>query len=201
MADFYQTIEAQTRAEIKEKKSKFIATAIPASSVEEAKEQLDKIRLEFHDSRHNCYAYRIGAGGLVFRSADDGEPSGTAGKPILFAIKKYDYSDVLLVVTRYFGGVKLGRGPLARAYGDVAEEALKLCKAKVVDITKRVKVFCTYEEINIVKRLLNQYAKSYDETYTDNIDITASIPSSQVQAFVMDVDSKTYARAGTQILD
>jgi uncharacterized YigZ family protein len=201
MQDFYNTILKIERAELKIEKSRFIATAIPITSIQHAKEELDKIKVEFHDARHNCYAYRLGSTGMEFRAADDGEPSGTGGKPILFSIKKYDFSDVIVVVTRYFGGKKLGKGGLARAYGDTAEEALKLCEPLQIDITKRVKVFCTYEEINLIKRMLDEYAISYDEVYTDSIDITANIPVSKVEDFVKQVDIKTNARAGTRVLD
>lgn len=201
MPDYYYTIESKQRAELKIEKSRFLATVFSVSSVGEAKEALDSVKVEFHDARHNCFAYRIGPRGMEFRAADDGEPSGTGGKPILFAIKKYEFSDIIVVVTRYFGGKKLGKGGLARAYGDTAEEALKLCTPKKIDITRRVRVFCTYEEINIIKRLLDEYAVSYEEVYTDNIDITANIPSSKVEDFVKAIEIKTFARAGTRILD
>lgn len=201
MADYYFTIESWQRAELKIEKSRFLATAFPAPTVEEAKEALDSVKVEFHDARHNCFAYRIGPKGMEFRAADDGEPNGTGGKPILFAIKKFEFSDIIVVVTRYFGGKKLGKGGLARAYGDTAEEALKLCTPKKIDITQKVKVFCTYEEINVIKRILDEYAVSYDETYTDSIDITANIPISKVEEFVQTVDVKTYARAGTRVLE
>jgi uncharacterized YigZ family protein len=201
MSDYYHTIEAIQRAEIKEKKSKFIATVIPASSKEKAKEELDKIKKEFYDATHNCYAYRIGAKGLEFRAADDGEPSGSAGKPILLSIKKYDVSDVIVVVTRFYGGTKLGKGGLARAYSAAAEEALELCEKKKIDVTTRVKVFCTYEEINVIKRLIDEYAVKYDESYTDSIDITAFIPKSKAEEFANKVDVLTNARAGTRILE
>ncbi|MDC1067617.1 YigZ family protein [Candidatus Kapabacteria bacterium] len=201
MADYYYTIESSQRAELKIEKSRFIANVCYAPSPEIAKEELDKIKVEFYDARHNCFAYRIGPKGMIFRAADDGEPNGTGGKPILFAIKKYELSDIIVIVTRYFGGKKLGKGGLARAYGDTAVEALKLCTPKKIDITRRVKVFCTYEEINVIKRLLEEYAVGYDEIYTDSIDITARIPSSMVGEFVSVVDIKTNAKAGTRILD
>jgi uncharacterized YigZ family protein len=199
--DFYNSAEEKSRAEFKEKKSKFIATVIPIENKEQAKEELDKIKKEFYDASHNCYAWRLGNEGLEYRSSDDGEPNGSAGKPILFALKKYELSDVLLVVTRFFGGTKLGVGGLARAYGGAAELVLEDTKKKQVDIFKRVSVFCTYEEINVIKRLLSQYALSYDETYTDSIVILAKIPQSKMDKFCERIVSKTNARAGFRLLD
>ena len=199
--DFYYTIKETKRIEFKEKKSRFIATALHIDSKESAMEELDKVKREFHDARHNCYAYRIGEKGLEFRSSDDGEPSGTAGKPILFAEKKYELSDVLVVVTRFFGGVKLGKGGLARAYGEAAELVLQEVEKVKVDITKRLKVFCTYEEINFVKRHLNEYAVSFEEIYTDVIDITAEIPRSKVEEFCEILEQKTLSKAGWRIIN
>lgn len=199
--DFYNSVEEKSRTEFKEKKSKFIANVIPIENKEQAKEELDKIKKEFYNASHNCYAWRLGNEGLEYRSSDDGEPNGSAGKPILFALKKYNVSDVLLVVTRFFGGTKLGVGGLARAYGGAAELALESIEKKQVDIFKRVSVFCTYEEINIVKRLLSEYALSYEETYTDSIVILARIPQSKMDEFCEKIVAKTNARAGFRLLD
>lgn len=198
--DFYFTIKKQKREEIKVKKSRFIATAIPVKSKEEALEKLDEIKVEFHDSRHNCFAYRIGNDGLEYRYSDDGEPNNSAGKPILFSIKKYNYSDILVVVTRFFGGTKLGKGPLARAYGESAELALELCEAEKVDITKQVIVFCTYEDINVIKRLTSQYAIKFEEDYKDSIQIKAEIPVTKVEEFCDQITQLTSARAGFRVM-
>ncbi|MGA1307226.1 MAG: IMPACT family protein, partial [Candidatus Kapaibacteriota bacterium] len=101
--DFYLTIQQRERASIKVRGSEFIATAIPVSSKDQAHKELEMLRSEFWDATHNCFAYRIGKSGLEFRTSDDGEPSGSAGKPILFMLNKYAVSDILLVVTRYYG--------------------------------------------------------------------------------------------------
>lgn len=201
MADFYYTIKDIQREEIKIKKSKFIATAIPVKNQEHAKEEYDKIKKEFHDSRHNCWAWRFGENGLDFRYSDDGEPPGSAGKPILFSIKKYEISDVLLVVTRFFGGVKLGVGGLVRAYSEAAELVLQKCEKVQIDITKSVKIFTTYDDINTIKSLLDTYAVSYEDNYTDFIDIKSEIPLSKVEEFTNLIVSKTNARSGFRVLD
>jgi uncharacterized YigZ family protein len=199
--DIYYTIEEQVRAEIKIKSSKFIATAIPISSKEDAMEILGTIRTEFYDATHNCYSYRIGSTGMEFRYSDDGEPNSSAGKPILFAIKKFDLTDILVVVTRYFGGTKLGVGGLARAYGDATEAVLEIAKKKEVFITKLVRIYSTYEDINAVKQLVLKTAKAYDEYYHDSIEILASIPITKIDSFVATITEITAGRAGAIILD
>ncbi len=130
MRDHYLTIEAPCRAETRVRGSRFIASARPVSSRGEVEEALAVLRREFHDATHHCYAYRLGPDGADFRAADGGEPSGSAGKPILAAIDRGGFTDVLLVVTRYFGGTKLGVGGLARAYGDAADGVLASASPK-----------------------------------------------------------------------
>lgn len=201
MADYYFTIQEKQEAELKITKSKFIATVIPINNVEEAKEEYDKIKKKYYDASHNCFAWRLGENGLDFRYSDDGEPKNSAGKPILFTISKYDFSDILVVVTRFFGGKKLGVGGLVRAYSETAEEALKLCEKKQIDITQKVKVFTTYEDLNTIKSLLDTYAVSYEEFYTDMIDITANIPVSKVDEFTYQITEKTNARSGFRVLE
>lgn len=198
--DKYFTIAEKTRVEIKVKRSKFIATAVPAKSQVIAKEILGTIRTEFYDATHNCFAYRIGPEGLEFRASDDGEPSGSAGKPILFSIKKYNYSDLIVVVTRYYGGRKLGVGGLARAYSEAAELALEKCKKVAVNIITPVKVFCIYEDLNAVKKIISNMAISFTEDYGDAIQIIAEIPKSKVDIFSSLITDATSGRAGTVII-
>ncbi len=112
--DIYYTIEKIETEEIKIKGSKFIGTAAHTPTKESAMEFLTLMRSQFFDATHNCYAYRIGWNGMEYRFSDDGEPNGTGGKPILFTLSKFEVSDLIVVVTRYFGGTKLGVGPLAR---------------------------------------------------------------------------------------
>lgn len=195
--DTYCTITSRERAEIVVKGSRFIGSVAPVRSKEEALGYIDDIRKEFYDATHNCFAYRLGAQGLNFRTADDGEPSGSAGKPILFVLQKFDISDVVAVVTRYYGGTKLGVGGLARAYSDAAEAALQLCTKFNVVQTKALRVFCVYEDINIIKRLLSQYAVRYEESYGDIAEFVAHIPRSQADDFSAAVTEGTSARAGT----
>lgn len=198
--DIYHTIENSEIAEIKIKGSKFIANVASAPDKEIAQEFLDKIRAKYFDATHNCFAYKIGANSNEFRYSDDGEPNGSAGKPIFFAISKFEYSDIILVVTRYFGGTKLGVGGLVRAYSDAAEAVLSICKRKEVHITTPVQVKCTYEDINTVKRILSEYAVSMDEVYTDRIEIIANIHSSRADNFCQDIYKHTNGKVISKIL-
>jgi uncharacterized YigZ family protein len=199
--DAYYTIAARERAEIdKIKGSRFIASVAPVSSKDDAMSFVESLRKEFYDSRHNCFAYRLGAQGLYFRAFDDGEPSGSAGKPILFALQKYDVSDVALVVTRYFGGVKLGVGGLARAYSQAAENVLSICTKATIYQTHQVRVLCVYEDVSLVKRLLEKYATEYKEEYRDVVEFIADIQISQAEEFIALVQNSTNARAGAFLL-
>ncbi len=128
--DAYSTIGAPARAEIKVQGSRFLAFCYPVRTREEALASWKALRKEYHDATHHCFAYRLGARGEDFRTADDGEPSGTAGKPVLSAIDRRGLSDLIVVVVRYFGGTKLGVGGLARAYGAAAEAALAAAPAE-----------------------------------------------------------------------
>jgi uncharacterized YigZ family protein len=195
--DTYCTIAGRERAEIVVKGSRFIGSIAPAKTKEEALRYIDDIRKEFYDATHNCFAYRLGAQGLNFRTADDGEPSGSAGKPILFILQKYDVSDVTLVVTRYYGGTKLGVGGLARAYSDAAEAVVQLCATTEVTQTTALRVLCVYEDVNTVKRLLREYTDRYEESYGDVAEFIAHVPSSLVEDFSARVTDATSARAGT----
>ena len=121
----YRTVERESRIELVERKSRFIGWCFPIASEEEALAHLSSIRKQHHDASHNCWAYRLTPNGSVARYSDDGEPGGTAGMPILNAITGRELTDVLVIVTRYFGGILLGAGGLTRTYGKSAGMALE----------------------------------------------------------------------------
>ncbi|MBQ1987671.1 MAG: YigZ family protein [Muribaculaceae bacterium] len=125
MADFYKTIQDISEGLYKEKMSKFISFAIPVSSAEEAKETVKAYQKKYYDARHVCWAYMIGTDRTEFYSNDNGEPSGTAGKPILGQINSYELTNILIVVIRYFGGIKLGTSGLIVAYKAAAADAIE----------------------------------------------------------------------------
>ena len=120
----YKTVAAHVSGEITEKKSRFIADVFPVTTEAEAQEQITRIQKQYHDARHHCHAFVLGTRGELTRSSDNGEPSGTAGRPILEVITGNALTDTLIVVTRYFGGVLLGTGGLVRAYTQAAQAAL-----------------------------------------------------------------------------
>ena len=199
--DFYFTIQQKERASIKVRGSEFIATAIPVTSKDQAIKELEILRSEFWDATHNCFAYRIGMGGLEFRTSDDGEPSGSAGKPILFVLHKYDVSDILMVITRYYGGTNLGVGGLARAYSDASSAVLEQCVKIPVYSSKDIRVLCIYEDVAIIRRIIDAYAINSDSEYRDAVEFIARIPESQCEAFMNEIISATSGRAGAMILE
>jgi len=131
LKDTYNSIAAPSEGLFKDQGSRFIALAYPVESEEEVKSLLEKARKEYHDARHHCVAYRIGLKGEVWRASDDGEPAGSAGRPILGQIDSAGLSDIAVIVVRYFGGIKLGIPGLIRAYKESTKDALS--KAQIVE--------------------------------------------------------------------
>lgn len=154
MEDSYKTIEAKIEGLYKEKGSKFIAFAFPVYTEDEIKNILEDLRGKYYDARHHCYAYRLGADKLRFRANDDGEPSSTGGKPILGQIVSNDLTNILIVVVRYFGGIKLGVSGLINAYRTAAADAL--AHAVVVEKTEDevIKIKFSYGVLNDVMRII-----------------------------------------------
>ena len=155
-SDSYLSISGESRGIYREKASKFIAIALPASSEEEVKVHLDGLRKIHHDANHHCYAYRLGLENPAYRTNDDGEPSGSAGKPIYGQILSTGLSDLLVVVVRYFGGTKLGIPGLIHAYRTAAREAID--QAVIVEKIIRVqnKVTFEYQMMNDIMRILKE---------------------------------------------
>ena len=154
MDDTYLTIVSSSEGIYKDKGSKFLSFAFPVSSVEEAMQLIDGKRKEFHDARHVCYAYMLGKDRINFRTNDDGEPSGTAGKPILGQINSKQLTDILIVVVRYFGGVLLGTGGLILAYKNAAMEALAVAKIEQRVVERTYTVMFDYAAMNEVMRVI-----------------------------------------------
>lgn len=154
--DTYRTIAAESEGLFKDNGSRFIALAYPVETQEEVKTIVDGLRKEYHDARHHCFAYRLGADGAVFRASDDGEPSGSAGRQILGQIDSRNLSDTLVVVVRYFGGIKLGIPGLIRAYKTSTADALE--NAEIIGKTarKRVHLSFGYLAMNDVMKLVKE---------------------------------------------
>lgn len=154
--DEYRTLQDESRGIYREKGSRFIAVAMPAGSVEEVKAHLEQLRREFHDARHHCYAYRIGIIPGEYRYQDDGEPSGTAGKPIFGQIQSYELTNILLVVIRYFGGIKLGTSGLIQAYRAAARDALQNGAIVTRTLHVRLRIRFNYSGMNAVMKFIKE---------------------------------------------
>jgi len=143
MEDVFKTIKETAQGQITEKKSKFYGFAIPIQSAGQVKEIVEKYRKEYYDARHTCWAYMLGHERNVFRANDDGEPSGTAGKPILGQINSNELTDILVIVIRYFGGIKLGTSGLIAAYKSAAAEAIN--NAEIIERTVDIETSFHFE--------------------------------------------------------
>jgi len=154
--DFYKTIAAVSEGYVTEQRSKFISFAIPVETTEEVKEIVAHYRKQYYDARHVCWAYRLGADHSLFRMNDDGEPSSTAGKPILGAIRSCELTDILVVVVRYFGGVKLGTSGLIAAYRSAAEAAIQQAAFIEKRITSTLSFTFDYASLNGIMRIVKE---------------------------------------------
>ena len=155
-SDIYKTIKSSAQGVYKEKGSRFIAFATPVVDQEEIKSIVDKVRKEYHDARHHCYAYMIGKERLNWRVNDDGEPSGTAGRPILGQINSYGLTNILIVVSRYFGGTLLGVNGLINAYRTAAADALNNAEKIECTLNEYYEVKYPYLSMNAVMKILRE---------------------------------------------
>ncbi len=191
MEEFITILKNET-AEIVEKKSKFIANLFHVESVEEAENRIKDIKKKYHDARHNCIAYRVAENGqIIEKSSDDGEPSGTAGGPMLNILQKNNLCNLVIVVTRYFGGILLGTGGLVRAYSEATQQAIekstKVIKVIGIEMTieldysnlEKFKYYCKNNNINI---------KKID--YMDNIILKIEMEESVKEKIIDDIKNK-----------
>ncbi len=155
--DTYQTISRASEGYYKDKGSKFIALAFPVNNEEEIKDHLQQVKGQYHDARHHCYAWVTGYGGENFRINDDGEPSGTAGKPIYGQIISARLTNILIIVVRYFGGTKLGVRGLINAYKGATSDALRNSEVVTRHITHYYQITFDYLQMNDVMRILKEY--------------------------------------------
>ncbi len=149
----FYTIKNECKAEITEKKSKFICNIFHVESVKDAEEKLNMIRKKYHDARHNCYVYKVFEEN-VFKASDDGEPSGTAGVPMLNIVNGRNLSNILVVVTRYFGGILLGTGGLVRAYSLATTTALENANIVMQEMGLEAEFFVEYKELEELKYIM-----------------------------------------------
>ncbi|MDD4031857.1 MAG: YigZ family protein [Bacteroidales bacterium] len=152
--DSYSTLAAPSQGIFRSKGSRFLAFAYPVQSEAEIKKHLEEIKKQYFDARHHCYAYKLGLKGDLSRANDDGEPSGTAGKPILGQIDSFGVTHVLVIVVRYFGGVLLGTGGLVEAYKEAAADALRQAEIVTRLVYDSCEISFPYEQMNEVMRLI-----------------------------------------------
>ena len=166
----FKVVTKEGTGEIVEKKSRFIGSTFAVESVEEAEKRIAEVSKKYWDARHNCYAYVIGKNSENTRCSDNGEPSGTAGKPILEVITGAGLTNTLVIVTRYFGGVLLGTGGLVRAYTQAAQAAIAASETGEMVYARQLTLEVAYNMINNVKYFLEQNKISIsDPRYTENV--------------------------------
>ncbi len=188
--------------EIVEKKSRFIAHVKTVETEAEAVAFINEIKKKHYDARHNCSAFVVGTKKELVRSNDDGEPSGTAGKPMLEVLMGSDIVNVAAVVTRYFGGTLLGTGGLVRAYTQATQAGLACCKTAMMCAGKRVNIHTDYNTIGKVLYELGQRSLTpEDSVYTDIIVITLTIPAEDYDGFVQDITEMSSGKSNVEIVE
>ena len=182
MSDEYKTIASTSEGYYTEKRSKFLAFAHHVQTVDEVKELLAGYRKKYYDARHVCYAYMLGAERTEFRANDDGEPSSTAGKPILGQINSNELTDILIVVVRYYGGVNLGTSGLIIAYREAAADAINHATIETRQVEEIVKYSFAYPQMNDVMRIVKDMnPRIISQTYDNTCEIVLSIRKSEAE--------------------
>jgi uncharacterized YigZ family protein len=195
--DSYQSVAGVSHAEIKEQRSLFVAEATAAAALEAAKTFVAEVSRRYHDCRHVAYAWRGGVGAQIQESrSDGGEPSGTAGEPILAAIRRATLSDTVVAVARYFGGIKLGTGGLARAYGAAADAALAAAERRTINLGSEGAVTFAYPHQKTLAHLLTRHGgRLIAEQYAQDIIWRIWLPQSAWNNFMRAVAAATAGQA------
>ena len=189
-----KTIKENTSYEIVEKKSKFIANLFYVQSEEEAEEIIKQLKKKYYDARHNCYAYNIlTSEGTIARSSDDGEPSGTAGAPMLNLLKKNELVNVLVIVTRYFGGILLGTGGLVRAYSEATTKAIEEAEFVFEELGYEVSITTLYGDFEKLEYYCKQNnLKIVSSEYTDKINCIIEMNKEEKDYFINNVSKLNF---------
>ena len=197
MGDTFLTISAPSEGIYKEKMSKFLAFAHPAASAADAKAIVASYQKKYHDARHVCWAYMIGAARTEFQSNDNGEPSGTAGKPILGQINSFNITNVVIVVVRYFGGIKLGTGGLIVAYREAAREALSAAEIVAAHEMSIIRFTFPYISMNdVMKAVKDPGVKILSQNFDNACEMAITIRADHAGALsarLLDIDGVTLA--------
>lgn len=194
MADTYKTVSKEVcEGFYSEKRSKFLAFVRHVDSVDEAMAIVKEYRKKYYDARHCCYAYVLGSDRADFRANDDGEPSSTAGKPILGQLNRLELTDVLVVVIRYYGGVNLGTGGLIVAYRTVTEDALSKAVIEEKFVEERITYRFTYPMINAVMRVVKETgARIVSQSFDNDCEIVLSIRQSLAEGLQARLDKLSF---------
>ena len=180
--DEYKTIKETSEGYYTEKRSKFLAFAHSVSTVDEVKDIVAQYRKKYYDARHVCYAYMLGAERTEFRANDDGEPSSTAGKPILGQINSNELTDILIVVVRYYGGVNLGTSGLIVAYREAAADAISHATIETRQVEELINYSFAYPQMNDVMRIVKDMnSRIISQTYDNTCEIVLSIRKSEAE--------------------
>lgn len=194
----YQTIQTEGESELIVSKSRFLGYCLHISNEQAALEALATIRKRHYDARHCCYAFRLADG--IVRSSDDGEPSGTAGAPILNVLNGVGVENTLIAVVRYFGGVLLGTGGLVRAYGKAASEALAAAKIVRMRVCQRMRVTLAYQGYHALESILRAKGYPCEAEFGEHVTLTLLLPEEEVQSFIAEITNRTDGRADCKAL-
>lgn len=198
----YQVVTEGGQGELVEKKSRFIATVQPVESEEEAAAFIEMIKKKYWDATHNCSAFVVENGALLTRCSDDGEPSGTAGRPMLEVLLGERLKNVAVVVTRYFGGTLLGTGGLVRAYSQAVKEGLKNCRLGTLRAGVRLLVGTDYNGIGKILYLLGSKGiEPLKSEYTDKVSLELLFPAAWKETLVKELTEATAGRAVIEVLE
>jgi uncharacterized YigZ family protein len=182
--DTYKTIKQHTQGLFRDRGSKFISFAFPVRSEQEIKQILDNLRKDYHDARHHCYAWMLGANTENFRANDDGEPSGTGGRPILGQIQKHELTDILIVVIRYFGGILLGTGGLINAYRSAAADAIGQAEIIIKTVDDLFEIRFPYAAMNeVMKTVKEEMAEQLEQDFNLECRIKVRLPRNRSERF------------------
>ncbi len=191
MKEEYRTVLQEASAELVEKRSRFIAIVKPIRTEAEAVELLENLKKKYWDARHCVYAYILEDNNIQ-RYSDDGEPAGTAGLPVLDMIKKEGLSNLIVTVTRYFGGILLGTGGLVHAYSKAAKLGIEAAKPVTMTLCREALIECDYSLLGkIQNEVLGQGLKISDTDYAENVSVSVMVPLAKLEGFVKNLIDKT----------
>lgn len=200
MLSQYKTVYRGNEAEIVEKKSRFIATVKPVKTEEEAIEFIESLKKKYWNATHNCSAYVLGERFQVQRCSDDGEPSGTAGKPMLDVLLGEEIHDTVVVVTRYFGGTLLGTGGLVRAYSNATKAGLESSTVITKMHGQKMTIGTDYTGLGKIQYILGQRGiQILDSVYTDNVTLEVLLPEEQIKGVMEEITEGTNGQAKMEL--